>query len=206
MHISATALNPGFPFPDFVSQLWRKGFFSPKLWDKIWNRKSGFKAISIIPWSHCVPLHPVGQVQYPGEAHCPPFWQGGSHTAESGKRTVCSLTDPSLIPRPTCFLLPVVHALGEPGNKATSTPWFWSYWHKHGISESMGLVRGRGGGNSVTLQSFLYVIVWLLRLQSLVSAYKCLLQNHWLLHVQSQLSRTSLSASSPWHWSTLTAK
>ena len=37
----STNLEPRLSIPDFVSQLWN---FSPKLRDKIWNRKPGFKA------------------------------------------------------------------------------------------------------------------------------------------------------------------
>ena len=38
------SFKPRFSVPDFVSQLWRKINFSPKLQDKIRNRKPGFEA------------------------------------------------------------------------------------------------------------------------------------------------------------------
>ena len=38
------SLKPRLSVPDFVSQLWRKIDFSPKLQDKIQNGKPGFEA------------------------------------------------------------------------------------------------------------------------------------------------------------------
>ena len=44
------SLEPRLSIPDFVLQLWRKIDFSPKLRDKIWNGKPGFKARGGLSW------------------------------------------------------------------------------------------------------------------------------------------------------------
>ena len=41
---AGASLEPRLSVPDFVSQLWRKIDFSPKLRDKIRNGKPGFEA------------------------------------------------------------------------------------------------------------------------------------------------------------------
>ena len=52
---TSLSLEPRLSVLDFVSQLWRKIDFSPKLRDKIRNEKPGFKVTSFMPRS-CAPL------------------------------------------------------------------------------------------------------------------------------------------------------